>query len=291
VSDNLLHLSLESTAASIKHPSYAAVLLCGGRGSRVSHITERRTPKCLLSLSAGVRVLDLVLAQLAELGVDRIYVAGSGYNVQIAGHIERHWGNLSVETLAEPVPGTLSVLLENSSRLSERFWLVNADTVYLEPVRIARVPFSRHESRMGVGYSWIGGQGNIQVQDRLVTRYDKAGFTTDISDSGWHLIARADLGLGRARDRLIEDRFLGRLIGTERVHVWHSAVLFLDLGTESSLNAARVALTDVQEILVGRRPHSARAHIALHLLRTALCRYTRDGYEGVGTDYRHNVIR
>lgn len=66
----------------------AAVLLVGGLGTRMHPLTLTR-PKHLLPV-AGVPVLDLQLARLAELGITRVVLATARHADLVARHVAEH---------------------------------------------------------------------------------------------------------------------------------------------------------------------------------------------------------
>ena len=104
-----------------------AVILCGGKGTRLGGLTKT-VPKPLLEV-AGEVLLDRSIRLLAEHGIERVLL--------IAGHlgdqIERHYGEgefagVKVEVFVEPSPlGTSGALPLVKEQLDEQFLLVYGD--------------------------------------------------------------------------------------------------------------------------------------------------------------------
>jgi D,D-heptose 1,7-bisphosphate phosphatase len=107
-----------------------AVLLAGGRGTRLGELTKE-TPKPLLSL-AGRPFLDHVVWNLKRFGIDRILFS-VGYRAE---QFQAHYGDghdhgVTAEYLVEAEPlGTGGALLQALPRLEPWSLVLNADTMF-----------------------------------------------------------------------------------------------------------------------------------------------------------------
>src|SRR5205807_374320 len=107
-----------------------AVLLAGGRGTRLGELT-RETPKPLLSV-AGRPFLDHVVWNLKRFGIDRILFS-VGYRAE---QFRAHFGDgrdhgVTAEYLVEAEPlGTGGALLQALPRLEPWSLVLNADTMF-----------------------------------------------------------------------------------------------------------------------------------------------------------------
>lgn len=73
-----------------------ALILAGGRGSRLKHLTENRA-KPAVYFGAKYRIIDFVLSNCVNSGIRRIYVATQYKSHSLLRHIQRGWGILRGE--------------------------------------------------------------------------------------------------------------------------------------------------------------------------------------------------
>ena len=108
-----------------------AVILCGGRGTRLGALTER-TPKPLLEIGGGPW-LDTPLQHLKRHGVDRVLLLAGfeGERVQeYASKAENRLG-LHIDVTVEPTPqGTGGAMLRAHALLDDEFIVYNGDTFF-----------------------------------------------------------------------------------------------------------------------------------------------------------------
>ncbi|HEY8217635.1 MAG TPA: NTP transferase domain-containing protein [Acidimicrobiia bacterium] len=216
------------------------VVLAGGLGSRVAHLTGAGQPKALLPV-AGHAFIDVKLAQLATAGAHvAILLTGHGRNV-LEGHLrglrirdlEIAWYDDGPELL-----GTGGAIAAVREHLPETFWITYGDT-------LVDAPMADVEATLGDGQDGVmtvlenrdrWARSNVAVDDDLVVRYDK--------DAGSGALEWIDYGLlvmrqaafegftaGSAFDLMqpiqaaVARRRLGAFAVTERFH---------DIGTERS---------------------------------------------------------
>jgi D,D-heptose 1,7-bisphosphate phosphatase len=108
-----------------------AVILCGGRGTRLGALTAE-LPKPLLPVDEAP-FLDLLLFELGRHGIRRILLLGGFAAARIAEYVattpQKARFGLAVEVAVEPGPaGTGGALWYARNRLAESFFLLNGDS-------------------------------------------------------------------------------------------------------------------------------------------------------------------
>lgn len=246
-----------------------ALLFAGGQGSRLKHL-ETRVPKCLVSVCPGVTILDLVVAQLAELHVKRLWIAGGKWTEAICTHVNRQWHLPNVRPIYESTEGTCNAIRENLFRLPPKILVVNADTVYLNTPRFPVSGVRQSSALIGTGFSWDSGVGNLLVSGEYASKYDKGGTRSNVSDAGYHILRLPQVETLILKHRgMLEDGFLQELL-SEPQPIWHHPLVYLDLGTERTLTTARDALEYYADIRMPKVSVAARSFSALQVLRTSL---------------------
>lgn len=105
-----------------------AVVMAGGRGERLQPLTARR-PKPLVPFF-GQPLLGYLLAHLARLGVDEIFVTAGYLGRQIAAFAEGAAVGVPVYCTLEDRPrGTAGAVLDLLPRLRQRFLVVSGDAL------------------------------------------------------------------------------------------------------------------------------------------------------------------
>lgn len=249
-----------------------AVILAGGRGSRVRHI-EGNIPKCLITVHPGITVLDLVITQLLEFQVKTFWVAGGERTAIICSSIIDKWLFPQVRPLSETRPGTCNVIRENLHLLPKKVFLVNADNVYLAEPAVTDVLTTSHSdwaACIGVGVSWGADAGNVLMVDDRVYQYDYCGVPSKLSDSGYRIVDMAKCASLFAHYKgVLEDGFFQELV-KEPQPTWHPPQPYIDLGTETAIIAARNALMKYSDWLAEEQSVASKAAKALAMLRTEL---------------------
>jgi NDP-sugar pyrophosphorylase family protein len=217
------------------------VVLAGGLGTRVAHLTGPAVPKALLPLD-GRPFIDFKLAGLAADGAtDVLMLTGHG-----AGALQEHVGDgarygLRVEFVEDgPVLlGTAGAVAAASSRLAETFWLTYGDTLLDVPMpevercldwpgRVAVMTVLENRDQWETS--------NVDVDEGLVTAYEKGGppGIHHFIDYGMLLFRRAAFervstttptDLREVVRPLVDRGALGAFVVRERFH---------DVGTEAA---------------------------------------------------------
>lgn len=100
-----------------------ALVLAGGEGSRLHPLTAEHA-KPALPFANGYRIIDFVLSNLVNSGVNTIYVLGQYKPASLVAHIESAWAPWFADGR-----GLIKVLLPRSNTLSGQF-KGTADAVY-----------------------------------------------------------------------------------------------------------------------------------------------------------------
>ena len=92
-----------------------ALVLAGGRGSRLKQLTDRRA-KPAVPFGGKFRIIDFALSNCINSGIRRIYVMTQYKSHSLLRHLQRGWGHLRAE-MAEVVD-----LLPAQQRVDESMW-------------------------------------------------------------------------------------------------------------------------------------------------------------------------
>ena len=107
-------------------PAHAisAVLLAGGRGSRLFELTDNRA-KPAVYFGGKTRIIDFALSNALNSGIRKMAIATQYKAHSLIRHIQRGWGFLRGET------NEFVDLLPAQQRIDEEFWYRGtADAVY-----------------------------------------------------------------------------------------------------------------------------------------------------------------
>jgi NDP-sugar pyrophosphorylase family protein len=161
-------------------PALPAVILAGGRGTRLGALTASM-PKPLVDV-AGRPVLDWVLTSLARTGVPETLLL-VGYRAEAIRAFVGDggsWGmRASYSTETSPL-GTGGAVMQARDRLPEAFLLVYGDSYLpIDYGALSRAFADSAAAAMMVVYADVHGvtgvEPNVAVDGRRVTRYAKGG--------------------------------------------------------------------------------------------------------------------
>jgi D-glycero-D-manno-heptose 1,7-bisphosphate phosphatase len=120
------------------HVAYQALILTGGRGTRLGKLAES-IPKPLMPIGDGRVFLDVLLAALARSGVTEALLLAGHLGSQVEARYRRsHVRDLAIDVIVEPhAAGTAGALLAASDRLAPEFLLLNGDSLFdIDPQRL-----------------------------------------------------------------------------------------------------------------------------------------------------------
>jgi NDP-sugar pyrophosphorylase family protein len=166
-------------------------LLCGGLGTRLGALTGG-LPKPMIAVG-GRPYLERVVQAFAEGGLRR-FVLLTGYRAEV---IEEHFGDgtrfgVEIEYSRESEPlGTGGALREARRLFGRRFLMTYADVLRrFDYDRFMRV----HKTNCVAVYPRLT-VGNTEVEDGLVTRFDKKAPELPFIDAGFSVVETATLDL------------------------------------------------------------------------------------------------
>jgi D-glycero-D-manno-heptose 1,7-bisphosphate phosphatase len=220
-----------------------AVFLVGGTGTRLGARTAT-TPKPLIELAPGLRLLDVLLQEAARHGfADLLLLAGHlGEQVE-ALYQGRKVHNATVTVIREPEPaGTGGALLGAADRLDRWFLMANGDSLFEINLRaLAAGPSPEFVGRLALRAVPEGSRyGLVETTgDRILSFREKAANRTGstLISAGVYLLSRAILDFVRAPCSLETDVF-PRLAGTGRLRGIQFEGYFLDIGLPATLAQA-----------------------------------------------------
>src|SRR3954468_7570448 len=100
-----------------------AIVLAGGRGSRLMQLTDRRA-KPAVYFGGKFRIIDFALSNCLNSGIRRISVATQYKSHSLLRHLQRGWSFMRSE-LNESVD-----LLPAQQRVNDQWYMGTADAVY-----------------------------------------------------------------------------------------------------------------------------------------------------------------
>jgi histidinol-phosphate phosphatase family protein len=186
---------LRSGHAAVRAMIRQAVFLVGGRGTRLGTLTAA-TPKPLLQVAPGVRILDVLIENAARHGfTDVVLLAGYlGEQVEDLYH-GRLVRNARVRVVREAEPaGTGGALLGAADVLDPWFLLANGDTYFDINLRaLTSRPPRRALGRIALRtVPDVSFYGTVELRNRLITRFtEKSGrVSKGLVNGGVYLLNR-----------------------------------------------------------------------------------------------------
>jgi len=218
-----------------------AVILAGGKGSRLKPITDK-TPKPMVSVK-GKPFLEYLVDYLGHSGIKNIILLVGYLGAQIRGYFGdgSKWG-AHIEYVHEKKPlGTAGALKNAEDKLPREFLLLNGDT-YL-PIDYGKVVefFHKHD-RLGVIIAYDNPNrivpNNIAVgESNLVLAYSKKNSEgMNCVDAGGLVLKKEAINfIASGRICSLEQEILPRLIEMRELAAFHTDKKFYDVGTPRGL--------------------------------------------------------
>lgn len=244
------------------NPVTQAVILAGGRGTRLGAIT-RDVPKPLLPV-AGTPFLEYLLWNLARQGVVDV-VLSVGY---LADTIESALGDGSslgvrIRYAAEPQALGTGGGVRNAGRLLDRsrpWYVLNGDTIFDAPLAKLPALLSRCPSALaGLLLRRVpdaGRYGVVELHEGLVESFrEKGGEAEGLINGGIYLLTPEALALLPEEPCSLERDFFPPLASRKMLAGCESEGFFLDIGLPETLALA-------QEILPQWRREAGRCDSA-----------------------------
>jgi N-acetyl-alpha-D-muramate 1-phosphate uridylyltransferase len=216
------------------------VVLAGGLGTRVAHVTGPDLPKALLPID-GRPFIDFKVAELVAGGAEEIMLL-VGHN---ADELERHIsesrpvGGARVRCVEDgpELLGTGGAIRRALAELPERFWITYGDSLLVVPLPDVEA-FADSSGVDGVMVvlenvdRWE--TSNVSVHDRRVTAYEKgaAPGSHRFIDYGMLLLRGDAFGAHPAGSSFDLGIVVRDEISRGRLGAWPAAERFHDIGTE-----------------------------------------------------------
>lgn len=217
------------------------VVLAGGLGTRVAHLTGPDLPKILLPV-AGRPFIDWKLANLAAQGTDEVVLLlGHGADAVVAYLVDAPRFGMRVRHVVEgpELLGTGGAIRAALGELPDPFWVTYGDTLLELPVDRAQVTFEQRGLAVGMTVlenadRWE--RSNVDVKNGFVVAYDK-----NAPPGSYRFIDYGMLFLRHSAFAAIEevpplslDALLKALIAQRQVAAFPVTERFYDIGTEHS---------------------------------------------------------
>ena len=223
------------------------VVLAGGKGARVAHLTGSNLPKAMLPIG-GRPFIDLKLEGLYRQGVRDVYL--------MTGHVgeplEQHVGDgsqygLEVTTVRDGprLLGTGGAIAATLDLLPQSFWVTYGDTLLRVPIGDVEGRFdsSRFLAYMTVLHNRDRWElSNVSTEDERITAYEKnplAG-THEYIDYGMSLFDRAAFVDNSDVFDLYE--IIQPLISSGSIGAFEIQTRFYDIGTEARYSETEEAV-------------------------------------------------
>ena len=233
---------------SIDRPVHQALILVGGRGTRLGALTGD-TPKPMLEVG-GRPFLTTVIQELARQGISEVILLAGYLGEQIAHQYHgRQFGECLCRVLIEPEPlGTGGALRLARDLVQERFLVLNGDSF----LRFSLFDLERRQARSGCAHALVG----LTVED--TSRYGALDFDGDLLvniaekgrsgpgyiNCGVYLFDRSVFDhVAASGPQSMERDILPRLMRERRVVGFNVESYFVDIGVVASLEEARAKLT------------------------------------------------
>lgn len=243
-----------------------ALILAGGRGSRLKQLTDRRA-KPAVHFGGKYRIVDFVLSNCLNSGIRRIYVATQYKSHSLLRHIQRGWGGMLRGELNEFVD-----LLPAQQRVDEAHWyrgtadavFQNIDILRAEGPEYVVVLAGDHIYRQDYGLmlqSHVNSGADVTVGCVTVPRAEATAYgVMDVTDEG-----RVTGFLEKPEDPpgLPDDP--SRTLASMGIYVFNAAKLYEELERDAQVTTSThdfgkdfiPHLVDTAKVCAHRLRHSA----------------------------------
>ena len=230
-----------------KNPVSQAVILVGGRGTRLGALTDQ-TPKPMLPV--GDRpFLEYLLNQLERQGVRKILFC-TGY---LAQHFQKHFGDghrlgLQIDYSVETEPaGTGGPLVLARDRLAEEFFVFNGDTIFDIPLQSLAEKLEQRPEALGIialrTVADISRYGGVQLDGGEISRFDeKGGAGPGLINGGIYCLRKSAVDLLPAPPCSIEKNLFPLLAARRQLLGQGFSGYFIDIGLPETLKQAEAEL-------------------------------------------------
>lgn len=231
--------------------STGAIVLAGGLGTRLAHITKD-LPKPMASVN-GVPFLQIVLDHLVRSGVGEIVLAVSYKWEQIRDFFATSWRGVPLHYSVEAQPlGTGGAIRQALQQLAQQdVIVVNGDTLF--PVDLRRM-LAQHEADQALLTMAVKavedaqrfGRLTLDADHRVSAFLEKGEGGPALINGGVYIVNRALLGVADFPERFsFETDLLEKHLRAIRPRAFVSEAYFIDIGVPEDYDRA------AQEVTVG----------------------------------------
>lgn len=218
-----------------------AVIVAGGKGTRLGSLTER-TPKPLLDV-AGRPFLEWILMNLERQGIEEVVLTIGYRSEAFDAWLSARAGRMRVSTFVERSPlDTGGALVEMIDRLDETFAVLNGDTLFDVSLQELLEALDENDAQAAVSLrrlSDTGRYGRAELSGSIVTGFaEKAGGGEGLVNGGVYVFRRGVLA-GRGAPLSIERDVLPACVEARRLSGLPSDGFFIDIGVPETFEEAQ----------------------------------------------------
>jgi len=215
-----------------------AVILVGGKGSRLGHLTKN-TPKPLLKINNKI-FLDILIAKLIRYNLNRIYLLCSFKKEKFFKlYHNRTIHNSKIICIDEgPAKGTGGALYKLKKIIKRNFILINGDTYFdIDISRLIENKFNNNICTIALTSNY-GHKKNIKINNIKINKNNKIKFTNDSSNlmnGGIYYFKKKIFDFIIKKNCSLENDILKNLIITKKIHGIVFKEKFIDIGSYKSI--------------------------------------------------------
>ena len=215
-----------------------AVILVGGRGSRLGYLTKN-TPKPLLKINDKV-FLDVLIEKLIKYDFNIIYLLCSYKKEKFFRlYNNKNVHNSKIKCIDEgPAKGTGGALYKLKKIIKKDFILINGDTFFnIDISKLIESKFQNNICTIALTSNNIN-KKNIKINNIRITRNNKIEFTKNLSflmNGGIYFFKNKILNLITEKKCSLEDDILKNLIIKKKIHGIVFKEKFIDIGSLKSI--------------------------------------------------------
>jgi histidinol-phosphate phosphatase family protein len=215
-----------------------AVILVGGKGSRLGHLTKK-TPKPLLNINGQI-FLDILIAKLIKYNLNKIYLLCSFkkkkffklYNNKIIH-------NSKIICIDEgPPKGTGGALYILKKKIKKDFLLINGDTYFdIDISKLLKNRFKNNICTIALT-SNSSNKKNIKINNIQIDRDNRILFTkksSNLMNGGIYFFKKKILKFFIKKKCSLENDILKNLIIKKKIHGIIFKKRFIDIGSHKSI--------------------------------------------------------
>ena len=215
-----------------------AVILVGGRGSRLGYLTKN-TPKPLLKINNKV-FLDVLIAKLIKYDFNIIYLLCSYKKEKFFRlYNNKNIHNSTIKCIDEgSAKGTGGALYKLKKIIKEDFILINGDTFFdINISKLIKNKFQNNICTIALTSNKIN-KKNIKINNIKINKNNKIEFTKNLSflmNGGIYFFRKQIFKFITEKKCSLENDILKNLIITKKIHGVVFNEKFIDIGSHKSI--------------------------------------------------------